>query len=152
MSIFDDKFNSTAITDNTLMNYVSYKSHKQQSDMNSFNPIVRRRHGRPLNILLDGYSCQAETGHLLASLRVQKKKKKSILLVFRFFPFPFLKPEGKRPLGRSRRKWEENIQMDVRETGWEVMDWSHLAQDWDQRRAVVNTVMNLRIPKGQEFD
>jgi hypothetical protein len=56
------------------------------------------------------------------------------------------KPEGKRPLGRPRRKWEGNIKMDVREIEWGGMDWIDLAQDRDQWRALVNTVMNLRVP------
>jgi hypothetical protein len=55
------------------------------------------------------------------------------------------KPEGKRPLGRPRRSWEDNITMDLRETGWEIVDWIHLAQDRDQWQAVVNTVMKLRV-------
>jgi hypothetical protein len=56
------------------------------------------------------------------------------------------KPEGKRPLGRFRRGWENNIKMDLREIGWGGMDWIDLAQDRDQCRALVNTVMNLRVP------
>jgi hypothetical protein len=56
------------------------------------------------------------------------------------------KPEGKRPLGRPRRRWEDNITMDLREIGWGGMDWIHVAQDTDQWRALVNTVINLRIP------
>jgi hypothetical protein len=56
------------------------------------------------------------------------------------------KTEGKRPLGRPRRRWEENIRMNLGEIGWEGVDWMHLAQDRDQWRAVVNTVMNLRVP------
>jgi hypothetical protein len=56
------------------------------------------------------------------------------------------KPEGKRPLGRPRRKWEDNIRMDLREMGWGGMDWIYLAQDRNQWRALVNTVMNLRVP------
>jgi hypothetical protein len=56
------------------------------------------------------------------------------------------KPEGKRPLGRHRRRWEDNIRMDLREIGWGDMDWIGLVQDWDQWRAFVNTVMNLRVP------
>jgi hypothetical protein len=56
------------------------------------------------------------------------------------------KPEGKRPLGRHRRRWEDNIRMDLEEIGWEVVDWVDLAQDRDQWRALVNTVMNLRVP------
>jgi hypothetical protein len=56
------------------------------------------------------------------------------------------KPEGKRPLGRPRRRWENNIKMDLREIGWGDMDWIDLAQDRDQWRALVNTVINLRVP------
>jgi hypothetical protein len=56
------------------------------------------------------------------------------------------KPEGKRPLGRLRRRWEDNIKMDLRETGWGGMDWIDLTQDNDQWRALLNTVMNLRVP------
>jgi hypothetical protein len=56
------------------------------------------------------------------------------------------KPEGKRPLGRSRCRWVNNIKMDFREIGWGGMDWIDLAQDGDQWRALVNTVMNLRVP------
>jgi hypothetical protein len=55
------------------------------------------------------------------------------------------KPEGRRPLGRSRRTWEDNIKMDLREVGW-GMDWIELAQDRDRWRALVNAVMNLRVP------
>jgi hypothetical protein len=56
------------------------------------------------------------------------------------------KPEGKRPLGRPRRRWVNNIKMERREIGWDGMDWIDLAQDRDQWRALVNTVMNLRVP------
>jgi hypothetical protein len=55
-------------------------------------------------------------------------------------------PEVKRPLGRPRRRWVDNIKMDLRETGWNGMDWSNLAQGRDQWRALVNAVMNLRVP------
>jgi hypothetical protein len=55
------------------------------------------------------------------------------------------KPEGKRPLGRARRRWEDGIKMDLREIGWRGVEWIHLAQDRDRWRAVVNTVMNLRV-------
>ena len=54
------------------------------------------------------------------------------------------KPEGKWPLGRSRRKWEDNIKMDLQEVG-EGGDWIELAQDRDRFRALVNTVMKLRV-------
>jgi hypothetical protein len=56
------------------------------------------------------------------------------------------KPEGKRPLGRPRRRWVDNIKMDLRVIGWAGMDWIELAQDRDQWRALVNTVMNLQVP------
>jgi len=56
------------------------------------------------------------------------------------------KPEGKRPLGRPRRRWEDNIKMDLREVGGGCGDWMKLAQDRDRWRALVNTVMNFRVP------
>jgi hypothetical protein len=56
------------------------------------------------------------------------------------------RPEVKRPLGRSRRRWVDNIKMDIRDIEWGRMDWIDLAQDRDQWRALVNTVMNLRVP------
>jgi hypothetical protein len=56
------------------------------------------------------------------------------------------KPEGKRSLGRPRRRWVDNIKMDLREIGRHGVDWIELAQDRDQWRALVNTVMNLRVP------
>jgi hypothetical protein len=57
------------------------------------------------------------------------------------------KPEGKRPLGRPRQtsRWVDNIRMDLREIRWGGMDWIDLAHDRDQWRALVNTVMNLRV-------
>jgi hypothetical protein len=55
------------------------------------------------------------------------------------------KPEGKRPLGRPRRRWEDGIRMDLREISWGSVDWIQLAQNRDRWRAVVNTVMNLRV-------
>ena len=57
------------------------------------------------------------------------------------------KPKGKRPLWRHRRRWEDNIKMDLQEVGCGGMDWIELAQDRDWWRALVNAVMNLRIPK-----
>jgi hypothetical protein len=56
------------------------------------------------------------------------------------------KPEGKRPVGRPRRRWVDNIKMDRSEIGWDGVDWIYLAQDRDQWRALVNTVMNFRVP------
>jgi hypothetical protein len=56
------------------------------------------------------------------------------------------KPEGKRPLGRPRRRWVDKIKMDLLEIGWGSGDWIGLAQDRDKWRVLVNAVMNLRVP------
>jgi hypothetical protein len=56
------------------------------------------------------------------------------------------RPEGRRPLGRPRHRWEDNIKMDLREIEFGDVDWIHLAQDRDMWQAVVNTVMNLWVP------
>jgi len=56
------------------------------------------------------------------------------------------KPEEKRPLGRHRFRWEDNIKMDLQEVGWGGMDWIDLAQYRDRWRALVNAVMNIRVP------
>jgi hypothetical protein len=55
------------------------------------------------------------------------------------------KPEGKRPLGRPRRRWEDEIKMDLREIGWGGVEWIHLAQDRDRWRTLVYAMMNLRV-------
>jgi hypothetical protein len=55
------------------------------------------------------------------------------------------KPEGKRPLGRLRRRWEDGVRMDIREIGWGSVEWMQLTQDRYRRRALVNTVINLRV-------
>ena len=56
------------------------------------------------------------------------------------------KPEGKRPLGRPRRRWEDNNKIDLQEVGKFCGDWMELAQDRDRWRALVSTVMNFRVP------
>ena len=56
------------------------------------------------------------------------------------------KPGGKRPLGEPRRRWEDNIKMDLQEVGCGIMDWIELAQDKDSWWALVNAVMNLQVP------
>jgi hypothetical protein len=56
------------------------------------------------------------------------------------------RPEGRRPLGRPRHRWEDNIKIDQREIEFGDVNWIHLAQDRDRWRALVNTVMNLRFP------
>jgi hypothetical protein len=56
------------------------------------------------------------------------------------------KPEGRRPLGRPRRRWLDNIRMDLVEVGWGDADWIGLPQDRDRWRALVNSVLNLRVP------
>ena len=57
------------------------------------------------------------------------------------------KPQGKRPLGRPRHRWEDNIKVDLQDVGGGCEDWMELAEDWDRWRAVVGTVMNLGVPK-----
>jgi hypothetical protein len=57
-----------------------------------------------------------------------------------------LENRKERDFSEDGRRWEDNIRMDLREIGWKRVDWIHLAQDRDQWRALVNTVMNLRIP------
>jgi len=57
-----------------------------------------------------------------------------------------VKPEGKAPLGKFRHSWEDNIKMDLQEVGCGVMDWIEMDQDRDRWRALVNAVMNLRVP------
>ena len=56
------------------------------------------------------------------------------------------KPEGKRPLGRPRHRWEYNVKMDLQEVGCGSMDWINVAQDRDRWQALVNVVMNLQVP------
>jgi hypothetical protein len=56
------------------------------------------------------------------------------------------KPEGKRPLGRPIRRWADNVKIALREIGWNGVDWIDMAQDRDQWRALVNTILNLRVP------
>jgi hypothetical protein len=56
------------------------------------------------------------------------------------------KTDGKRPLGRPRHRLVDNIKMDLTETGWDDMDWTHLAQDREKWRALVDTVMNIQVP------
>jgi hypothetical protein len=53
---------------------------------------------------------------------------------------------GKRPLGRPKHKWEDNIKLDLRERGWGAVDWMDLAEDRDQWKALVNMVINLQVP------
>jgi hypothetical protein len=55
------------------------------------------------------------------------------------------KPEGKRPIGRPRRRWVDNVEMALGEVGWGDVDWIGLTQDRNRLRAVVNSVMNLRV-------
>jgi hypothetical protein len=71
---------------------------------------------------------------------MKKKKKKNVYRIL------VGKPEGKRPLRRPRYRWVDNIKMDLREIGWDGMSWIDLTEDREQCMALVNTVMNLRVP------
>jgi hypothetical protein len=75
------------------------------------------------------------TGHVA---RIGEKRNAYRILV--------VEPEGKRPLVTRRRRWVDNIKIDLREIGWDSMDWIDLAQDRAQWRVLVNLVMNLRVP------
>jgi hypothetical protein len=75
------------------------------------------------------------TGHVA---RMGEKRNAYILLVG--------KPEGKRPLGRRRRRWMDNIRMDLQEVGWGKVDWNGMAEDKNRWRALVNSILNLRVP------
>jgi hypothetical protein len=75
------------------------------------------------------------TGHVA---RMGKKRNTYRLLVG--------KPMGKRPLGRPRRRWVDNIRMDLGEVGWDDVEWIGLAQDRNRWRALLNSVLNLRVP------
>jgi hypothetical protein len=61
------------------------------------------------------------------------------------------KPEGRRQLGRPEHRWEANIRMDIREVGWEIVDWMHMSQERDQWQALMNMVMNLGSVEDGEF-
>ena len=63
------------------------------------------------------------------------------------YSFLMGKPEGKRPFGRPRRRWEDNINMDLQEVGRSCGDWMELAQDRDMWQALMSTVLNFRVPK-----
>jgi hypothetical protein len=78
------------------------------------------------------------TGWTIGVLGFDSQRRLGIFLVGR--------PKGKRPLGRPRRRWEDNIKLDFREIGIDEANWIRLAQDRVQWRAFVNTVMNLRVP------
>ena len=75
------------------------------------------------------------TGHVV---RMGQERKVYMILV--------RKPEGRRPLGRPRRRWVDNIRMDLQEVGYGYMDWIGMAQDRDRWRTFVSAVMNLRVP------
>jgi hypothetical protein len=92
-----------------------------------------------------------DTPHTLPALSAHCKYKSVVMLEPRIgnrrdlYCVSVGKPEGKRPLGRSRHRWED-IKMDRHEVGCEGMDWIDVAEDWDRWRAVVNAAMNFRVP------
>jgi hypothetical protein len=69
-----------------------------------------------------------------------------VLYLIKMVTFHIGRPDGRRPLGRPRRRWEDNIKIDLREIGFGDVDWIHLAQHRDRWRAFVNTIMNFRVP------
>jgi hypothetical protein len=100
------------------------------------NPEVRvRSNSSPSIIRIINSRRMKLAGHVA---RTEEKRKAYRLLVGN--------PEGKRPLGRIRRRWVDNIRMDLLELGWGDVDWIGLAEDRDGWRALVNSVLNLRVP------
>ena len=76
----------------------------------------------------------------------QIPKRRGIYIEVYIYIYIYVKPEGKRPLRRLRRRWEDNIKVDLQEVGGSCGDWMELAQDRDRWRALVGTVRNLRVP------
>jgi hypothetical protein len=99
------------------------------------NEVLHSLYSSPSIIIIINSRRMRWTGH---AARMGEKRNAYRILVG--------KPEGKRPLGRPRRRSVENIKMDIREIGWDGMDSLDLTQDRDPWRALVNTVMNLRVP------
>ncbi|KAJ4447786.1 hypothetical protein ANN_09794 [Periplaneta americana] len=89
-------------------------------------------------------------GETLLQFWILVKREFSVLSADSGFSYAYRvlvgRPEGKRPLGRPRRRWEDNIKMDLREVGYDDRDWINLAQDKDRWRAYVRAAMNLRVP------
>jgi hypothetical protein len=97
--------------------------------------VDRRRHSN----VIDVRSFRAEDCDNDHIARMEEKRNAYRLLV--------KKPEGKRPLGRPRRRWVDNIRMDLGEVGWGDVNWIDLAKDRNRWRALVNSVLNLRVPR-----
>ena len=85
--------------------------------------------------------------HVSGGNTTHHQERKQLYVQHLVFVTPLLlPPEGRRPLGRPRRRWEDNIRMDIQEVGCGCVDWMELAQDRDRWRALVSAVMNLRVP------
>ena len=107
------------------MHFVYY-SDQQMQNMYINNYFIYRKHS---------YMGMRWAGHVA---RMEERKRRMQGFVG--------KPEEKGPLARPSRRWEDNIKMDLQEVGFGVMDWIELARDRDRWRALVNAVMNLRVP------
>jgi hypothetical protein len=99
------------------------------------NEELRDFHSSPSKIRIIKSKRMRWAGHVA---RMGEKRNDYRLLV--------RKPEGKRPLGRPRRRWVDNIRMDLGEVGWGDVDWIGLAQDRNRWKVLVNSVLNLRVP------
>jgi hypothetical protein len=98
----------------------------------------------------NGYKIRSNMTHCIGAhyhgLNVPRNKFFYVFISNRVHRVLMGKPEGKRPLGRPRRRWEDNIKMDLQEMGGGYGDWMELAQDRDRWRALVSVVMNFRVP------
>jgi hypothetical protein len=110
--------------------------------MSKYSPLCRRVliQGILLNVLKDMHEGEIfiPAANARNVARMGEKRNAYRLLVG--------KPEGRRPLGRPRRRWVDNIRVDLVEVGWGDVDWIGLARDRDRWRALVNSVLNLRVP------
>jgi hypothetical protein len=111
-----------------------------------FRPREKKLRTKLSVLLLTSYTISLGDCHRNLNLRWFSKKEWDGCVIRNAYEISVRKPVGKRPLGRSRCRWEDNIRMGLKEIGWEGEDWMHLAQNRDRWQDLVNTIMKLRVP------